>query len=245
MTDIEVTDRDKHLIRLAAKGQVYSLEQAHSLYWHKADGSLADKKTAQARLAVLVQAGYLCTGYTSVRKPGEQIYWLTISGAGLLTRVEQDRAIIGRPSPYEMRQQLDAIDARIKLESLLATRNATLLDWTGERELRSEQSSAIKAKVHDLGRLLTQDELNEMPHIPDAEALIKDVSGPIYRLAIEIDGAYFGSMLRSKIVGLSRQADTTGVRVCWATAAGKVRQANLQRAINEAGAQANIWLLSL
>lgn len=240
-----LTDRDMGIIRRIAKGQVLSLEQARQVFWRKADGSLAARTTVQTRLGQLVGAGYLQTDYTNARHPGEQVYSLTRKGANLLTPLERQRASLGLPGQSELRQQLDAQNVRISIERDLAGRGAQLLDWKNEHELRAEQTSQIKQLVRQKGRRLTQAELDLLPDIADAQALIEDARGQIYGLNIEIDGQYFGQMLRNKIADMYSLSRQTALPVVWATTGSSERIARLNREVASAGATGAVRVIGV
>jgi hypothetical protein len=240
-----LTDRDMAIIRRIAKGGVMSLEQARQVFWRKEDGSLAARTTAQTRLGQLVGAGYLRTDYTHARRPGEQVYSLTRQGANLLTPLERARAAIGLPGQNEIRQQLDAQNVRINIERDLAGRGAQLLDWKTEHDLRSEQTREIKKLVKHQGRKLSQAELDQLPDIADAQAVIEDTSGQIYGLNVEIDGQYFGQMLKNKIGDMHRLSQQTGLPVVWATTGSPNRAARLNREIDGAGASQTVRIIEV
>ena len=240
-----LTERDMEIVRRIAQGQVIGLEQARQVFWTKADGSLAARTTAQTRLSQLVGAGYLLTAYTNVRRPGEQVYSLTRKGAALLSGLERERGSIGLPSQTEMRQQLDAQDVRITLERELVGRGARLVDWKNERNLRSQQTQQIKSLVKNKRRKLTQAELDALPDIADAQAVVEETGGLTYELNIEIDGQYFGQMLSRKISDMHALAHKSGLPVVWATTGGVERIARLNREIAEAGASGTIRVIGI
>jgi hypothetical protein len=106
---------------------------------------------------------------------------------------------------------LDAQDARIILEKYLGLKGEEVLDWKGEREIRSEAFKKRSELEQELGRRLSQEEYASLPELPDATATIQSEAGKtIYRLDIEIDGAYFNRMLKRKINGLAVNSRKSG-----------------------------------
>ncbi len=88
-------------------------------------------------MAQLVGSGYLETAFTNVRTRGEQVYSLTQKWATCLTPIEQVRLTIGMPGTNEMRQQLDAHDARVILEHTFADLGQQC--WIGSKALQYQQ----------------------------------------------------------------------------------------------------------
>lgn len=236
---LNLTERDFDLLRLAATGQVFSLDQAHTLYWPD-----AERSTAQARLARLVAGGLLQSAYTNARGLSEQIYCLTHDGAGLLTPMEQQRADPSLPGRATMRQQLDAQDTRIKLTKYLAGKGERILKWRTEAELRGDHIANIRKMIYKKGRKLKPDELAALPDIPDAEAFVERIAdGATYKMLIEIDGAYYGALLEKKICGMRDLARKNKDRVIWATSAGPGRVQHIKEEIKKAEAQGEIVIL--
>ena len=180
-----VTDRDKEVLRFVGQGGVASLNQIHRRHWTN-----AQERTAQERLHQLVRAGYLKRDYTHIRKPGEIIYGLTRKGADLFSVLQKDRFTIGLPTHNEMKQQLIAQETRLEIERQLAERGGKLISWHNERELRSQQRKEQLAQGKSFQSRL------QLEDIADAQAVVADANGQETTLEIEIDGQYFGEMLK-------------------------------------------------
>lgn len=255
---VQLTERDRAILRRIGQGQVATLGQLTELFWketgpaedknedkgnsHRKEEELLRKatskpkqKTAQIRLAQLTASGYLETTYTNARRPGEQVYSLTPKGAALLTPLEQERVVVGLPASNEMRQQLDAQDARLILEKWLKARDEQLLDWKSEREIRSEAFQERNRREAELGRKLIPEELEQLPELPDATALIEQADGSTYKIDLEIDGHYFGQKLARKLEGFIAWGRASGREIIWATSSRR-RAERVATQIAQAGA---------
>ena len=255
----QLSDRDYDLLRRVGTGHVLSLEQARQIFWKKDDGQLAALTTAQYRLAQLVGSGYLKTDYTNVRRPGEQIYCLTPKGAALLTPLERSQMTLDMPNHKEMKQQLDGQDTRIKLEQRLAEQGERLLHWKSERQVRSEamsersrhqaeqqRASTPKNRLHNLKQYRPKQENIDAQavNVGDAQAVIERADGSLYTLDIEIDGKYFGKMLKQKIVDMKELSQKSGTPLIWATS-GRERAARIGQEVSAAGAANHITVIDV
>ena len=215
-----ITDRDRELLRFVGQGGVASLNQIHHRHW-----TTAQERTAQERLQQLVSAGYLEKAYTDTRKSSEAIYGLTRKGAALFDKLEQHHLTIGLPTHNEMKQQLYAQDTRLVLERHLTERGGKLVGWHNERELRSLQRREQLAQGQSFNTRL------QFEDIADAQVIIADASGQETVLDIEIDGEYFGKMLKEKIANYERMGRPT----LWVSM-GQSRGKRIEREVQEAHA---------
>lgn len=221
---------------------IASFKQLYIVFWPQ-----AKERTCQERLLQLEKAGWIERHYVDTdRKRGEQVYTLTSKGAKEhFEEATRRRMMIGLPAPGELKQQLMAQDTRIVLERSLAEQGGRLVGWQNERELRSE---AALARRKPLSRAW-----GGLPDLNDARAFFTTPSntenittttgnhnsgtGQVQSLDIEIDGQYYGQMLKKKIVSLARGNRPT----LWVTTPDRVRQ--IQRELTEAGEPTNIHLL--
>ena len=176
--------------------------------------------TSRKRLAKLERAGYITSQRVDNRKRGELTFVLTAKGAGEFTRQERYRFIVGLPADHELKQQLLAADARLLLEEHYASQGFKLLDWKHERELRREQKRKATSKSRlEFSNSIVVSSGTTKPgswqplgrksqvqlEIADAEAIfLNPLTGEVKTLPIEIDGDYFGKMLRSKLNNFSQ-----------------------------------------
>jgi hypothetical protein len=244
----QITERDKQIFRLIGQGQVASFDLLWWRFWRDtATGEIAKKATSRYRLEQLVTSGYLEATYSNARRAKELIYCLTRSGARLLTPLEQSRLVLGFPGRSEMRQQLDAQDARYQLEGELVARGERLLDWKGERELRSQARREQMRQEAESGSNRSIEELPGLPDLPDARILIEGSAAESYTrysLDIEIDGEYYGQMLKSKVAALYQGSQQSGREVVWVTATSG-RAARLNQEIARAGAIGHLRVMLL
>jgi len=148
--------------------------------------------TARDRLAQLVQAGYLERHTCDARRPGDRVYTLTRPGRLLFAPAEQERLQLGLPAPGERKQQLLVQEAYLLLEAEAATQGQQLAYWRGEREIRSAFRRAQQVAAH-AHRAAPDWES------PDAQAVLTDSNGEVVaEVDVEIDGQYYGRMLREK-----------------------------------------------
>ena len=215
-----ITDRDKEVLRFIGQGGIASLNQVHRRHW-----ATAKERTAQERLQQLVSAGYLVKDYTDTRSPGEAVYGLTRKGAALFDKLEREGLTIGLPTHNEMKQQLYAQDTRLTLEHQLADRGEKLISWHNERELRSHQRREQLARGQSFNTRL------QFEDIADAQAVIADAKGQESVLDIEIDGQYFGKMLKEKIANYEQLGRPT----IWVST-GASRGKRIEREVKEAHA---------
>jgi DNA-binding PadR family transcriptional regulator len=193
-----VTDRDRAVLRDIGQNGIATFAYIKAHYWPDQLG-----RTCRERLSLMEKAGWITKEYVSLRKPGELTFSLTRLGAEHFTRPEQQRFTLGPLARHEIRQQLDALDARVSLVKQYESLGYRLLDWHNERELRSRQTSTAGDEIADC-----------------LASFVNEASGQVVELDIEIDGQYFGQMLEKKIAALA----ATGRPSVWATSAGRARR---------------------
>jgi DNA-binding PadR family transcriptional regulator len=182
----ELTERDLLVLKFIAKGGIASLSQINAKFWPG-----AKERTCYERLHKLKKGGFLKTEVTTVRnKEGELIFSITSDGSNLFSQSIKDQFFKNITSS-EVKQQLLAQEAIIKLEKVWTQQGKVIVNWKHERELKSELSPKKVKKVNTA--------INQV-EIPDAQATVRDnTTGEIYEVEIEVDGAYYGKMLQSKI----------------------------------------------
>jgi hypothetical protein len=182
----QLTARDRAILRWIGQAGIASLDQAARFAWPGRSAA-----TAQDRLRRLVKAGYLQQTTCDARQPGEPVYTLTRAGWVLFPRQERERLRIGLPLPYERTQQLLSQEAYLLVAAETQAAGGTLVAWRSERELRGELRTA--------GRTATQVSWYPLlDEIPDGQVVIANTDGSTTTLDVEIDGQYYGRMLRQK-----------------------------------------------
>jgi hypothetical protein len=197
-----ITERDRQILQWTGRHGLASDEQLARRFW-----SGKRVSTARDRLAQLAKAGYLEQHACDARKPGERVYSLTRQGRLLFTGAERERLQVGLPAPGEIKQQLLAQEAYMRLEDQVAEEGHRLAYWRSERELRGEFRRAQQS---------AEQEHKEAPdwEIADAQAVITDGNGEVVEeVDVEIDGQYYGKMLRAKAARFGRGGRPT-VWVC-------------------------------
>lgn len=217
-----LTERDHQVLRWVGQGGVAGLGQLHRRFWPQ-----AKERTAQERLNQLVAAGYMERQYTNTRRPGETVYGLCRKGAAMFSKLEQTRLTVGLPNRQEMKQQLLAQATRLILEQKQAERGGKLVEWLNEHRLRSLQRREQIASGESISAPL------EFEDIADAQAILTDEHGETSCLDIEIDGQYYGQMLKNKIASLA----SSGRPILWVTNGGSGRARRIELEI--AGAKAS------
>lgn len=183
----QLTARDRELLRWIGQAGIAGEGQIHRRYW-------AGKRlgTAQDRLLQLRKAGLVEQQRCDVARPGETVYTLTRKGRLLFERAERPRLHVGLPAPQEIKQQLVAQDAYIRIAAEVQAAGGTWGDWRGERELRREFRLAQQAATATGHPAPTWE-------IADAQAVWTDAAGTACVTDIEIDGQYYGKMLARKL----------------------------------------------
>lgn len=216
------TARDLEILQRIGEGGIASLTQIKNLYWPN-----AHERTAEDRLNQLKNAGLLEAHRLDQQICGQPVYTLTKKGASHFEKVLQQKFLIGLPAHHELKQQLLAQDARAVIEKQLTEQGAALVEWRGERELRSQAAKA-RSRSRPFGNIAD---------IPDAAAVIESANGSTAELAIEIDGQYYGQMLKKKIAGIAR----SGQPCLWVTS-GEGRGQRINAEVAQSGAD-NITVL--
>lgn len=207
------TQRDDDLLRWVGRGGIASIAQLHQQFWPQ-----AKEQTCRDRLLQLEKASWLKSEYTDTRKHGtpELVFYLTRQGANLFTAGERERMIIGKPASHELKQQLMMQDTRIMLERRLAEDGARILDFRNERELRSQfYKKANRQRRSSISQLLS----GRSDDMADCQALIERSDGSQVMVDIEIDGQYYGQMLKDKVAALARNSNP----VLYVAEIGRVR----------------------
>jgi len=224
----KLIERDLLLFKFIGTNGIASVHQLHRLFNQLARAKVINATatvkftTCRARLAQLEAAGFLQRYRIDTRVRGELTFVITPKAAAEFTSQERKRFIVGLPAPHELYQQLIAADTRLMLEEQYAAEGFTLLNWKHERELRREQKlkqlqthttqfiNPLKSSAENgqgnssmswkpLGRK-SQSQLE----IADAETtFINRETGEVRKLLIEVDGQYYGRMLRSKLTSFA------------------------------------------
>lgn len=209
----QITARDEALLRRIGQAGIAGEAQLHRDYW-----AGAQLRTAQDRLTQLSKAGYIERQVCDVRRPGEVVYTLTRKGRLLFDQAERPRLHVGLPAAHELKQQLIAQDAYSQVAAEIAAAGGTWGDWRGERDLRSEFRREQQAAAQAGSPAPTRE-------IADAEAVWTDAAGTPHTLDVEIDGQYYGKMLRQKLARFGESGRPT----LWVCASPK-RAANVTAA---------------
>jgi len=184
--------RDLDLLRVIGKSGIAAFEQLYTRGW---DGK--SRQTCANRLLTLKRAGLITMHYTTARSDSrERVYALTRAGRDILPVEDRAGVRIGLAPKREHHQQLLAQDYRLLLEQRLAGQGARLVVWHDERELKSVQ----KRRQNQQPRGQRND---PAPECADAAAQIEYADGQQTVLTIEIDGHYYGKMLRNKMHDLA------------------------------------------
>ncbi len=208
----QLTARDHAILHWIGQAGIASADQVARFAW-----AGRHLETAQNRLRRLVNAGYLQQATSDAQQPGGLVYSLTRQGWILFPRQERERLRIGPPLPYERTQQFLSQEAYLRLAAEAQIAGGTLVVWRSERELRSDMGArgqvAARVEQHP-----TVDE------IPDGQAVIANADGTTTKLDVEIDGQYYGRMLRQKAAHYGQGGHPT-IWVCTANRAPIVQRA--------------------
>lgn len=217
--------RTKEILEFIGTDGIASLDNLHHKFW-----PLQSLETCRKYLSQLEKIGWLKSYFIHVCKPGQLVFTLTAKGAREhFSQAIRKDLMIGLPANLELKQQLLAQDARLQLEKRLAAEGKRIIEWQNERQLRRETVRNIKS-----GRST----LNALNDIADARMTVLSVDGRTYRQEIEIDGEYYGQMLKNKIETYRRK----GSLMLWATTSNRANR--IREEIARAGAT-NISLLVL
>lgn len=205
-------------MRLLGTDGVSSFKVLHERFW-----SGAKERTCRERLAQLEKAGLIESHYIDTREQKNLlVFTLTRKGArDNFNPVERHFMITKLPGFTEIHQQLMAQQARFRLVEQMEAQGLKLARWLNERELHSQARLKQKPGSKAWGRI---------GGIADAQAtILNPATGEIESRNIEVDGAYYGKMLREKLAGIAR----AGISTTWVTTPG--RAARINREINETG----------
>lgn len=206
-----LTERDREILRWTGQGGVATLDQIARRFWRG-----AQTQTTMDRLRQLVKGGYLATHLCDSRCPGgreQRVFTLTQQGTMQFSPPERQHFYVGPPPPAEIRQQILAQEAYLRLETQAREQGAQLVGWKSERALRAELLRPVGR-----GEALLQVD------IPDAEVVILTANGEHQILYVEVDGAYYGKMLWQKANGLAKAGHPV-VWVCTLARANYIRRA--------------------
>jgi len=117
-------ERDLEVLKFIGKGGLASESQIHTKYW-----SGAKEQTCRERLEKLQKAGLLKSQIITTRNPkGELIFTLEPAAYKLFSRAIQDR-FFNNVTNSEVKQQLLAQEALIKLEQVWAKQGKVIVNW--------------------------------------------------------------------------------------------------------------------
>ena len=186
-----VQDRDREIFRFVGEHETATFTQVRQKFWA---GSVTDK-TAHDRLDKLRREGYVmrhdytisATGRTTTR------YSLTRKAVRELEPATTAHLYTGTLIAREVEQAIKGVEARLELER----RGYRVEGWISERELQRAQHAAI-AQARREGKPATAEPIS------DGQAIIADpTTGEVTSVDVEIDGQYWGRMLREKMHGFT------------------------------------------
>ncbi len=221
-----VTDRDLKIMRLLGTDGVSNLKTIQERFWPE-----AKVRTCRERLAQLEKAGWIESQFVDT-KGNKDMLVFTLSSKGAkehFSQPERKFMITKLPAYNEVHQQLMAQQARFRLEERLKDCGQELAGWLNERQLRSQARLHQKPGTRAWGAL---------PGIADAQAVILNPhTGEIVNQNIEVDGAYYGKVLRGKIAGIAR----AGISTIWVTTPDRAKRIGSE--ISQAGVDGLIELM--
>jgi hypothetical protein len=217
--------RANEILEFIGTDGIACLENLRQKFW--ADESL---ETCRKYLSQLEKTGWIKSYFIHVCKPGQLVFTLTAKGAKAnFSQAARKNLMVGLPTNLEIKQQLLVQQARLELEKQLAAKGERIIEWLNERQLRRETVRNIKSGISTLYTL------ND---IADARMTVQTLEDRVYRQEIEIDGEYYGQMLKNKIETYRRK----GTPILWVTTSNRANRINGE--ITRAGAT-NISLLVL
>jgi hypothetical protein len=219
------------ILRRTGQGQVLGLDHAMAYGWP----NTASPRPARERLACLERAGYLASHRVDGRVRDELVFTLTPKGARLFSQYERKQLTQGLPDSRELKQQLWAQSARLKLETQLAARGARIIGWLNERHLRGQAQYRHLAEARTMSGKLNSDQ------IADARATVLEADDSVHEIEIEICGDYYGKRLAHKVIGLDRVNRQIGRPVLWVVTLSQFNRVNNE--ISRAGATNSTILL--
>lgn len=214
------------IMRLLGTDGISNLKTIHEKFWPQAKA-----QTCRDRLLQLEKAGWLKSHFVDTRaKKNELVFTLTPQGAKLhFSQIQRKFMITKLPAFNEVHQQLMAQQARFILEGRLREQGLELAGWLNERQLRSQARLQQRPGTRAWGAL---------GGVGDAQAVIVDpATGETTNQNIEVDGAYYGKVLRNKISGIV----SAGKSTIWVTTPD--RSSRIESEISLAGADALIEIM--
>jgi|APThiThiocy_ev2_2_1041544.scaffolds.fasta_scaffold47747_2 DNA-binding PadR family transcriptional regulator len=224
-----VTERDLAIMRLLGTDGVSNLETIHEKFWPQ-----EKPRTCRERLAQLEKAGWLESHFVDTRgKKNQLVFTLTAQGAKQhFNQVERKFMITKLPAYNEVHQQLMAQRSRFILEEQLKGRGLELIGWNNERKLRSE----ARLQQHPGSRAW-----GALGGVADAQAVIVNpATGETNLLNIEVDGAYYGKVLREKIARIASAGNST----IWVTTPDRATRISNEVGLAGAGDLIEIMVIS-
>jgi len=182
-----VTARDAAILAWTGRNGLATVDQLLRQFWPG-----AKRSTGGDRLRQLVKAGLLTAHSCDARRAGEQVYCLTVKGRLHFSITQREHLHTGLPAAHELKQQILAGDTYLYLAAELTATGSRILDWQSERTLRSEFRLAQQAAERQAGPAPTWE-------IADAQVVTVTPDGTIQTTDVEIDGQYYGVMLRNKV----------------------------------------------
>ncbi len=182
-----LTARDRELLAWTGRCGLASAVQLARRFWLG-----ACEQTARDRLQQLARSGYLAADHYRHGRASLLVYSLTKKGRDLFSPSQRERLFVGLPDAGALRQQLLAQEVRLRLELDAQAQGDQVLDWQTERELRAEASREQRQDPR------SRDTRAASIEIADARIVIQRADGGIDEIDIEIDGQYYGQMLRTK-----------------------------------------------
>jgi hypothetical protein len=163
-----------------------SLENLHHKFW-----PYVGVQSCRRFLSLLEREGWVDRHFIHVYKPGQLVFSLTAKGASdNFSQAARKNLMIGLPANQEEKQ--------------FASEGKRIISWQNERQLRRETIRKIKSG---------QSTLHALNEIADARMTVSDETGRVFSQEIEIDGEYYGQMLKTKLETYGRK----GLPLLWVT----------------------------
>ena len=175
---IYLTERDLEILQAICTARYMTAPQVEALFWRNAKGgTYGSKKAAQRRLRLLTHHRLLRRIEQPVKRgEGSAAYIYSINARGaeiLVHEVGMDPAVVDwRPRSREenypfLQHLLDTTDFRIALSLACKAHKVTLVSWTDEREIKSQEAYDYVSLTGPMGG--TQ----KVAVIPDASFVIR------------------------------------------------------------------------
>lgn len=194
-----ITKRDRELFRFLGEHETATFDQIRQKFWPNS----VTKQTAQDRLDKLRRDGLIQKfDYLPNDSSQKKLVRYQIKRAALqYLDAETASRLYTKPlQDHEVPQVIATVQARLELER----QGYDVQGWISERELRREQHQDIaNSQSYDT--------------IADGQVIVIDPStGEVTRVDVEIDGQYYGKMLKKKLDCFS------GREVIWATTPNRI-----------------------